>query len=155
MREFQGSATAHIEAAPDVIFDVITDINRLPEWNRAIEAVIEEPANLDVGAEWVVVMHPPRLPRWNSRSRVEELDRDRLRFAYRTQTDDGNPTFLVWTWEIVAGDGGARVNVRWHAHIKTLGRRLVAPRVRRPQLCQEVPASLAAISKITARRSAA
>ena len=44
MREFQGTATAHIEAAPDVIFDVITDINRLPEWNRAIEAVIEEPA---------------------------------------------------------------------------------------------------------------
>ncbi len=108
-----------------------------------------------MGAEWVVVMHPPRLPRWNSRSRVEEIDRDRLRFAYRTQTDDGNPTFMVWTWEIAAEDDGARVGVRWHAHIKTLGRRLLAPRVRRPQLSREVPASLAAISQITARRSAA
>jgi uncharacterized protein YndB with AHSA1/START domain len=155
MREFQGTATAHIDAAPGMIFDMITDINRLPEWNRAIEAVIEEPAKLGVGAEWVVVMHPPRLPRWNSRSRVEEIDRDRLRFAYRTQTDDGNPTFMVWTWEIAAEDDGARVGVRWHAHIKTLGRRLLAPRVRRPQLSREVPASLAAISQITARRSAA
>jgi uncharacterized protein YndB with AHSA1/START domain len=156
MRDFEGTATARIEAAPEAIFDLITDIGRLPEWNAAIEAVIELPASLGAGAEWVVVMHPPRLPRWNSRSRVTELDRSRLRFAYRTQTDDGNPTFVIWTWEIAATEGGAQVTVRWQAHPKTIGRMLAAPVIRRPALSREVPASLAAIGHlITTRRSAA
>jgi uncharacterized protein YndB with AHSA1/START domain len=156
MRDFEGTATARIEAAPEAVFNLITDIERLPEWNAAIEAVIEQPASLSADAEWVVVMHPPRLPRWNSRSRVEELDRSRLRFAYRTQTDDGNPTFVIWTWEIAAAEDGAQVTVRWQAHPKTIGRILAAPVIRRPQLRREVPASLAAIDHIiTTPRSAA
>ena len=99
---------------------------------------------------------PCPIPVLDVRNLLLEARRDALTLRLATgDLDDGNPTFVVWTWEIVAEDDGARVGVRWHAHLKTLGRRLVAPRVRRPQLCQEVPTSLAAISKITARRSAA
>lgn len=146
MRDFHGRAGAHVDATPIAVFDLITDIERLPEWNAAIEAVTDRPAVLDVGAEWVVIMHPPKLPRWKSRSRVEELDRDHLKFAYRTQTDDGNPTYVLWTWRIVAADGGAQVSVSWDAYPKTIGRMFFAPLVRRPQLRREVPASLAAIN---------
>ena len=85
------------------------------------------------------------MPPKAGRSRVQEVHRDRLRFAYRTQTDDGNPTYVDWTGEISPDGGGARVDVRWEARLTTLGRR--------PQLSREVPATLAAISTIAARRS--
>jgi len=145
MGEFHGTATAHVEATPDAIFDLITDIDRLPDWNAAIESVAERPPVIDAGAEWVVVVHPAKLPRWKSRSRVEELDRSRFRFAYRTQTDDGNPSYALWTWQIAADDDGAQVTVSWDVYPKTLGRRVMAPRIRAPQLRREVPMSLAAI----------
>src|SRR5436309_2029740 len=99
MPEFHGSATRRVDARPDDVFDLITDIDRLPEWNACIERVVERPTPLDIGAEWVVTMHVPGMPRWNSRSRLIELDRDTGRFAYRTQSDDGNPSFGTWTWE--------------------------------------------------------
>ena len=85
MREFHGTATGRVDATPEAVFDVITDVGRLPEWNDAIESVTERPPALTEGAEWVVVMHPARMPRWKSRSRVEEIDRHALRFAYRTR----------------------------------------------------------------------
>jgi uncharacterized protein YndB with AHSA1/START domain len=43
MREFHGEATTVIDASPQAIFDLVVDIDRLPEWNRSIEAVVERP----------------------------------------------------------------------------------------------------------------
>jgi hypothetical protein len=43
MREFHGEATTVIDVSPQAIFDLIVDIDRLPEWNRSIEAVVERP----------------------------------------------------------------------------------------------------------------
>ena len=154
MREFHGTATAFVDATPESVFDFITDISRLPQWNRTIERVVEAPASLAYGAEWVVVMHPPGLPRWNSRSRLDASDRASLRFAYRSQSDDGNPSYVQWTWQIVAVDGGAQVTVMWDGRPATFWRRaLLAPLLRRPQLDKEVPASLAAIHHHLTRRS--
>ena len=62
MDEFHGRASVRIDAAPQAVFDVITDVDRLPEWNGAIEAVVERPPALAEGAEWTIKMHPPRLP---------------------------------------------------------------------------------------------
>ena len=155
MREFHGNATQFVDATPESVFDLVTDIGRLPEWNAAIERVAEAPASLSYGAEWVVVMHPPGLPRWQSRSRLEAIDRDALRFAYRSCTDDGNASYIRWTWQVVAVDGGAQVTVMWDGHPRTFWRRvLFAPLLRRPQLSKEVPASLDAIHHRLSRRSA-
>src|SRR5207245_2945288 len=82
MQGFQGTATARVEAAPEAIFALITNIDRLPEWNDAIESVAERPPELEVGSEWLVVMHPRHVPRWRSRSTVEDIDRDARRFAF-------------------------------------------------------------------------
>ena len=43
-----------------MIFDTITDIERLPEWNGAIEQVIDRPARLTPCAMWTVEMHRAR-----------------------------------------------------------------------------------------------
>jgi uncharacterized protein YndB with AHSA1/START domain len=51
------SATTHIDASPEAVFSVVTDVSRLPEWNRAITEVIEAPASLEPGSEWRVRVH--------------------------------------------------------------------------------------------------
>src|SRR6266481_4906324 len=109
MREFHGTATAFIDATPEAVFDFITDINRLPEWNAAIERVVEAPGSLTYGSEWVVVMHPSGLPRW-----MPVPHHRHLRAAI-----DGNASYIQWTWTIVAVDGGAQVTVMWDGHPMT------------------------------------
>jgi uncharacterized protein YndB with AHSA1/START domain len=142
MREFHGTAAQRLDAEPDAVFAVVTDVDRLPEWNAAIESVEAKPSSLTVGAEWVVVMHPPKLPRWRSRSTVLAIDHETRHFVYRTRSDDGNPTYVDWAWSVVPAGGGAHVVVSWDADLKTFGRRMLAPLIRRPGLAREVPASL-------------
>ena len=75
MQEIHGTAIGSVNAAPDATFRLITDIDRLSEWNRAIERVVEPAPDLTPGTEWVVKMHPGRGMTWQSRSRVEEIDK--------------------------------------------------------------------------------
>jgi uncharacterized protein YndB with AHSA1/START domain len=154
MKEFHGRASARVDAAPQKVFDLLTDVDRLPEWNAAIEAVVERPPTLAEGVEWTVKMHPPRLPSWMSVSRVEELDRERLRFAYETRNADGNPSYVNWAWEVIGSDGCADVTVAWDCHLETLDRKLLAGPLRRRQLAREVPTSLTALmNAVTATES--
>src|SRR6185437_6456370 len=122
MDEFQGKASARVNAAPQSVFDFITDLTRLPEWNAAIEAVTDKPAALVDGAEWTVKIHPQGLPSWRSISKVEALDRIRSRFSYQTRYADGNPSYTQWAWELADSDGGTEIVVTWHVHLKTADR---------------------------------
>ncbi len=47
MQEIHGTATGSVNAAPDATFLLITDVDRLPEWNRAIERVVEPAPEID------------------------------------------------------------------------------------------------------------
>ncbi|MEU8134921.1 SRPBCC family protein [Streptodolium elevatio] len=90
---FTGSFSASVPAPADAVFALVTDVARLPEWNRAVTRVVEAPAALEPGAEWVVTVKPAGWPSWPSRSRVREIDPAHGVFAYRSQTDDGNPSY--------------------------------------------------------------
>ncbi len=151
MQEIHGTTTRTVDAPPEAIFALITDIDRLPEWNEAIENVVERPAGLDTGTEWVVKMHPNRMMSWKSRSSVEEIDRQGFRFGYRTRNEDGNPSYTLWRWEADPDDSGTKVSVRWDVYLKTLDRRLLAGPIRQRQLRKEVAASLRAMEKAVAR----
>jgi uncharacterized protein YndB with AHSA1/START domain len=141
MREFHGTATTQVPAPPDEVFAVITDVDRLSEWNRAIQSTIERPDAMTPGAEWVVVMHPPGIPSWRSRSQIEEIEPG-ARFAYRTNTDDKNPSYATWQWNLEPTDTGSRVSVSWDVYPKTFWRRLLAAPMRRRMLRRETAASL-------------
>src|SRR5437879_3966969 len=130
MPEFHGSASERIAARPDAVFDLITDINRLPRWNACIDHVVDKPADLGDGAEWVVKMHVPRMPKWDSRSTLVELNRDARRFVHRSQSDDGNPSYAIWTWEVTPVDGVSELTVRWEGHPETFWRRVLFSRIR-------------------------
>jgi hypothetical protein len=128
-------------------FGAITDLARLPEWNAKMTRVVTLPEHLGVGVEWVVEFAVFRR-RWKSRSRVESINADTLRFAHRTQTDDGNPSFSDWRWDVEPLNDGCRVTVSWDLHPVTFWRRVLLARIRNYQLGRtEVPASLAALSR--------
>src|SRR2546421_11950922 len=50
---------------------------------------------------------PPRSrSTWVSESQVSAIDPATGRFAYRSQSDDGNPSYVDWEWHVDAeGDG--------------------------------------------------
>ncbi len=156
MKRFEGRATRVVDATADATFALITDVDRLPEWNAAIEEVVERPSVLEPGAEWTVRMHPPRAPRWGSISKVVVLDRATRRFAYETRNADGNPSSVEWSWAIEPGDGGkATVTVTWRCDLRTLDRRLFAGPIRKRGLAREVPRSLDALAAALEAKAAA
>ena len=146
MREIHGRAETTIEGSPSAVLSTIADIERLPEWNAAIEQVVEGPSELTPGATWTVEMHPSRAFRWKSVSTLRELDADGLRFTYRTVNADGNPSYTLWSWDLTPTTSGVRVAVQWDAYLETLDRRLLAGPIRRRQLRKEVAASLTALA---------
>jgi uncharacterized protein YndB with AHSA1/START domain len=145
--ELHGSITETIGAPAAKVFALVSDIDRLPEWNAVITRVVERPAELTRDAEWVVELRAMGNT-WNSRSSVVEHDHGAMRFCYRTQTDDGNPSFAHWTWTVQdAGPESATVTVAWELHPKTFARRALLARVRHRQLRKEVRESLRAVER--------
>ena len=145
MKEFHGSASTRTDVMPYAVFELITDLGRLPQW-KAIEAVVERPPALAQGVEWTVKMHPPHVPSWRSVSRVDDLDRHQLRFAYESRNADGNPSYTMWVWKVDGTGDGTEVTVTWDVYLKTLDRRVLAGPLRRRQLEREVAKSLRAIT---------
>ena len=43
---------------------------------------------------------------WKSRSKVQECDPQQRVFAYRSCTDDGNPSYAIWRWHRTPREGG-------------------------------------------------
>jgi uncharacterized protein YndB with AHSA1/START domain len=147
LRHFAGKATAVVFADPDHVFACLTDVAGLPEWNRRIAAVMEAPAgSLAEGVVWRVQMSVPPSTTWVSRACVLSYDPSRRLFRHRSQSDDGNPTYLDWSWEVSATAAGSRVIVRWDAHVATFWRQLLFAKLRRRQLVEEVASSLDALA---------
>jgi uncharacterized protein YndB with AHSA1/START domain len=149
-----GQVSAALAADPEAAFRVVTDIGQLPRWNTIMTAVVEQPATLEVGSEWVVEFHVMGRT-WNSRSTVEQLDVEGRRFAYRSRTDDGNPSYARWSWAVDEDPGGSRVTVSWELHPVTFWRRVLLGRIRAQQLARtEVATSLAALGAFAAAETA-
>ncbi len=140
--------TSTVAAPPDAVFDLITDLDRLPEWNANMTTVVERPPALTPGTEWVVEFRAMGQT-WRSRSRLESFEPKRRVFSYRSGTDDGNPSHAVWEWQVQENGSGAQVTVAWELHPATFWRKVLLGPVRRRQLWRaEVPASIAARASV-------
>lgn len=148
------SATSVAAVSPKALFDTLTRIEGLPSWNDSMTRVVDKPAGLVAGAEWVVEFRV--LGRtWHSRSVVDEYDPDARRFAYRSRTDDGNPSEASWSWQVDDDPAGSRVTVSWSLRPVTFWRRALLGRIRARQLSRtEVPASLVALASAAAATAA-
>ena len=145
--EFHGNDATRLTAAADALFAALVDVDRLPEWNARIHHVIEGPAPASPeaeGTEWVVQMRASG-GRWPSRSRALVVNPVAHRFKYETHTDDGNPSFALWSWQVTPVDAGCELMMTWAVYPRTWGRRLLGARIRRPALINEVRTSLAGL----------
>lgn len=140
------SVTAVVGGTPDRVFARVTDPTRLPEWNAAIERVVEAPAHLRAGSAWKVQVSALGR-RWVSRSEVQVLHAESRRFAYRSQSDDGNASFADWEWRVGPHPGGSEVMLSVEITPRTFWRRHLLVHLRRPGLRREMRASLAALDR--------
>lgn len=138
------SATATIKSAPADVFRIVADIKRLPEWNEGIVEVVELPDQLQEGSLWKVRVRAMGQS-WVSRSTVTELDPGSGRFAYRSQSDDGTPSFADWAWHVEPDGAGSRVTVTVDLNPLTFWRRNLLIKIRRTGLRKEMNASLTAL----------
>jgi uncharacterized protein YndB with AHSA1/START domain len=142
------SVTRVVAAPPDDVFGLLTVPEHLPEWNDAIICVVHAPSQLRPGAEWVVQVSALGQS-WASRSTVVAFDPQTRHFAYRSQTDDGNPSYADWSWQVADAPGGCEVVVSFALYPVTFWRRVLLVRVRAWQLRRrEVPASLYALASL-------
>ena len=144
------SVSARIPASPAAVFDVVADVSNLPEWNRAITEVVEAPAPLDVGSVWKVRLHALGQS-WVSKSTVSVLDPVSGRFAYRSQSDDGNPSYADWEWHVEPAGSGSVVTVTVDLNPTTFWRKHLLVRIRRPALRKEMHESLASLDAAAQR----
>jgi uncharacterized protein YndB with AHSA1/START domain len=142
-----GSVTGSIPRSPDDVFAFLSDVDRLPDWNAIMTRVVERPDTLAPGAEWVVEFKALG-NMWRSRSKLQEYDPTGHVFAYRSCTDDGNPSYAIWRWAVEpVGEGESRVTVSWDLNPATFWRRVLLARIRAHQLRREVPASIDALAR--------
>jgi uncharacterized protein YndB with AHSA1/START domain len=138
------SASGQVDAPPAVVFGFLTDVSRLPEWNQAITDVVDSPTQLAPGAVWRVRLHALGQS-WVSKSRVSELDPGTLRFSYRSQSDDGNPSYADWAWQVEPDGDGSLVSVTVDVAPATFWRKYLLIKIRRPALRREMRDSLRAL----------
>jgi Polyketide cyclase / dehydrase and lipid transport len=139
------SASALVSANRDALFAQITDLDRLPQWNRAITEVVgATEAPLGSGSMWKVKIHAMGRS-WVSRSEACVVDKAGGRFTYRSQSDDGNPSYAVWDWQLEPSSAGTRVTISVDLEPLTFWRRHLLVHLRRPSLQREMRASLAAL----------
>ena len=144
------TAERAIEADADAVFDLVTDPNRLAEWNAIVARTVEAPDELVPGAQWVVELAALGQT-WRSRSTVVAMDRAARRFTYRSMTDDGNPSYADWTWSVGSSGTGCVVAVTFDLHPATFWRRVLLGKIRARQLRRnELPHSLDQLAQVVA-----
>jgi uncharacterized protein YndB with AHSA1/START domain len=137
-----------IDADADAVFGLLTTPARLPEWNGAIARVVDAPEHLTNGAQWLVEFKAMGQS-WRSRSTVLEVDSAGHNFVYRSQTDDGNPSYADWSWHVADAPGGCEVTVSYALHPATFWRRVLLVKIRARQLRRrELPSSLQALASL-------
>jgi hypothetical protein len=105
--EFHGTETVQLTASAPDVFNLLVDVDRLPEWNAHVHNVIEQPERpLEEGVEWVIQVRAMGTS-WPSRAHALTVDRAGLRFEHRSCSDDGNPSCAPWSWRVIPTPPGS------------------------------------------------
>lgn len=103
------SETIHIEAPPEVVWDLVTDLSRTPSWNRETEVTEWVPPHdhAEVGAVFRGTNVVGEM-RWTVDCHVIVADRPRA-FEW-TVLDPAEPSSTWWYRLTPTGDGGTDVD---------------------------------------------
>jgi Polyketide cyclase / dehydrase and lipid transport len=143
--------TVRIAAAPEAVYDLITDITRTGEWSPICEAGWwDDDAGPRAGA-WFTGRNRFGDTVWETRSLVEVADRPReftwlvgggfVRWSYALAAADGGGTELTETWQFCP-EG----ITMFHEKYETGAHDRIALRIR--QASEGIPETLAAVKRI-------
>ena len=95
-------AEAIIDAAPDLVWELLTDFDRMPEWSpELVKMVPLKPGGLRPG-QWYLGVNRRKAAVWPTRNVVAELVPGRV-VAWDTKSSGAR-----WIWELEGvGDGGS------------------------------------------------
>jgi hypothetical protein len=100
--------TVHVKAPPDVVYRIVSDVTRMPEFSPEIVRCewLDGATGPAVGARFKATNKVPRRPPWNNRPVVVTADPGREFAISRTERFAGT---LAWRYRMEPADGGTRV----------------------------------------------
>ena len=109
-REHVASSSAHLDQAPERVWEALTDLERIPEWREGI-------------AEIVVLSAPDELPRWRETNdwgvfELVTLEREPPRRLVVEAQDPGGQFGGTWTYLLEPEPGGTRLTITERGHIE-------------------------------------
>jgi len=140
-----GEASVWIDAAPEVVWALVTDVTRMGEWSPETYAAewLDGATGPAVGARFRGRNRRPWLQRWSTRPRVRACDPPQeFAFALGLRNHD----FVTWRYRFVAEDGGTRVTESFTQRGYALYGAL-RPRRRERQLVDGMRVTLARIKR--------
>jgi uncharacterized protein YndB with AHSA1/START domain len=100
--------TMHMDARPDAIYEIVSDVTRTPEYSSEILRCtwLDGATGPKVGARFVAVNKVPNRPSWKNKPVVTVVEPGR-KFAFaRTEKFAGT---VEWTYTFEPDEGGATV----------------------------------------------
>jgi uncharacterized protein YndB with AHSA1/START domain len=142
----EGRATIQIQAPPDTVYAMITDVARMGEWSpECVKAEWVEGEGPQVGARFRGHNKLNWLIRWSTTPTVKVADRGK-EFTFETGKPGKEDT--RWTYQFAPKDGGTELSesfeaLRYSAFFKIVD----PPRRRTRQLQQGIEATLQRIKQ--------
>jgi uncharacterized protein YndB with AHSA1/START domain len=142
----EGRATVHIEASPEAVYDLVSDITRMGEWSPECTSAswVDGATGPSVGAKFKG-RNKAGLMRWTTTPSVVVTDRGK-EFAFRTKE-------TVWSYRMTpAGDG---TDLTETFEVETYGKlmNLVAPMKKRQPVMEKGMEQTLARIKAAAERT--
>lgn len=153
MDEFRFSESIVIDAAPEIVYDLVTDIARTGEWSPICRTCWwQGEAGARPGA-WFIGRNEANGQVWETDSQVAVADRGR-EFSWLV-----GGQYARWGYQLLPADGGTRLIESWEflPAGRAMFREKYGPQaddriaLRRDQAMRSIPATLAAIKRIAER----
>lgn len=100
--------TAHMEAPPEVVYELVADVTRMPEFSPEIRRCswLDGATGPAVGARFVAVNQVARRPAWRNKPVVTVMEPGRMFAFARTEPFAGT---VEWTYRFEPEGTGTRV----------------------------------------------
>lgn len=129
----QGEATIHIDATPEEVYDLVTDVTRMGDWSPECTRAewVDGATGPAVGAKFKGHNRIGRFMKWSTTPEVTVADRGR-EFTFRTKE-------TIWRYRFEPTSGGTGTEVTESFETVSYGKamQLIAPeKKRQPQMVE-------------------
>jgi uncharacterized protein YndB with AHSA1/START domain len=115
------SASVHIDAAPERVWEVVGDVARMPEWSPELRRLVVLGRGPVAVGSTLLGLNRRGWVAWPTSSKVTRLEPGRA-VAWRTRESGA-----TWTYELEPADGGTRLTGRRDLPAYTRGTSLLGP----------------------------